>query len=159
MPFNLAWIHLLKSSCIESRTMRMLFTMSCVLLAAAAALLSVSGCAEESSNGPESLEDSLAKLEKARTEALWSKPGDKASQSGPGTSDVPQSGSFVVKVESSAGDYKIEVHRDWAPIGAERFYQLVNKMQAEYIYFINKIIYQMNKQSIVLVNQNFFYFF
>ena len=124
MPFNLAWIHLLKSSCIESRTMRMLFTMSCVLLAAAA-LLAVSGCAEESSNGPESLEDSLAKLEKARTEALWSKPGDKASQSGPGTSDVPQSGSFVVKVESSAGDYKIEVHRDWAPIGAERFYQLV----------------------------------
>ncbi len=39
--------------------------------------------------------------------------------------DVPKTGVYTVKVESSAGDYTIEVHRDWAPIGAERFYQLV----------------------------------
>ena len=32
---------------------------------------------------------------------------------------------FRVKVETSAGDFVIEVHRDWAPIGAPRFEELV----------------------------------
>lgn len=39
--------------------------------------------------------------------------------------DEPQQGTFTVKVESSSGDFTIQVHRDWAPVGAERFYQLV----------------------------------
>jgi peptidyl-prolyl cis-trans isomerase A (cyclophilin A) len=34
---------------------------------------------------------------------------------------------FRVKVETSAGDFVIEVHRDWAPIGAARFEELVKK--------------------------------
>ena len=34
-------------------------------------------------------------------------------------------GTFRVKFESTAGDFVVEVHRDWAPLGAERFYQLV----------------------------------
>ena len=32
---------------------------------------------------------------------------------------------FKVKFETSTGDFIVEVHREWAPIGAERFYQLV----------------------------------
>jgi len=32
---------------------------------------------------------------------------------------------FVVRFETSAGDFVVEVHRDWAPIGADRFYNLV----------------------------------
>lgn len=32
---------------------------------------------------------------------------------------------FRVRVETSAGNFTIEVHRDWAPHGADRFYQLV----------------------------------
>jgi cyclophilin family peptidyl-prolyl cis-trans isomerase len=32
---------------------------------------------------------------------------------------------FRVRVETSKGGFVIEVHRDWAPIGADRFYNLV----------------------------------
>ena len=32
---------------------------------------------------------------------------------------------YVVKMETTAGDFKIEVHREWAPLGADRFYNLV----------------------------------
>jgi peptidyl-prolyl cis-trans isomerase A (cyclophilin A) len=34
---------------------------------------------------------------------------------------------FRVRVETSAGDFVIEVHRDWAPVGAGRFEELVKK--------------------------------
>ena len=33
---------------------------------------------------------------------------------------------FRVRVETTKGDFVIEVHRDWAPRGADRFYNLVN---------------------------------
>jgi len=32
---------------------------------------------------------------------------------------------YKVKMETTAGDFVIEVHRDWAPHGADRFYNLV----------------------------------
>ena len=32
---------------------------------------------------------------------------------------------FKAKFETSKGDFVIEVHRDWAPLGADRFYDLV----------------------------------
>jgi len=32
---------------------------------------------------------------------------------------------FQVKFETTAGNFVIEVHRDWAPHGADRFYELV----------------------------------
>jgi peptidyl-prolyl cis-trans isomerase A (cyclophilin A) len=32
---------------------------------------------------------------------------------------------FKVKFETSAGDFVIEVHRDWAPRGADRFYEAI----------------------------------
>ncbi len=34
---------------------------------------------------------------------------------------------FRVKVETSAGSFVVEVHRDWAPVGAARFEELVRK--------------------------------
>jgi peptidyl-prolyl cis-trans isomerase A (cyclophilin A) len=33
---------------------------------------------------------------------------------------------FRVRLETSAGDVLIEVHRDWAPLGVDRFYNLVS---------------------------------
>jgi cyclophilin family peptidyl-prolyl cis-trans isomerase len=33
---------------------------------------------------------------------------------------------FKVKFETSKGNFTVEVHRDWAPLGADRFYNLVN---------------------------------
>ncbi len=38
---------------------------------------------------------------------------------------VTASAEFRVRLETSAGDIVIEVHRDWAPHGADRFYELV----------------------------------
>ena len=32
---------------------------------------------------------------------------------------------FTVKFDTSAGEFTIEIHRDWAPNGADRFYSLV----------------------------------
>lgn len=32
---------------------------------------------------------------------------------------------YKVKVETTEGDFVVEVHRDWAPIGADRFFNLV----------------------------------
>ena len=33
---------------------------------------------------------------------------------------------FQVQLETSAGDLTLEIHREWAPLGADRFYNLVN---------------------------------
>ena len=32
---------------------------------------------------------------------------------------------YKVKFETTAGDFIVEVHRDWAPVGADRFYEAV----------------------------------
>ena len=34
---------------------------------------------------------------------------------------------YQVKFETSCGDFVIEVHREWAPVGADRFHELVTK--------------------------------
>ena len=34
---------------------------------------------------------------------------------------------YKVKFETSGGDFVVEVHRDWAPVGADRFHELVTK--------------------------------
>src|SRR5579871_3861457 len=34
---------------------------------------------------------------------------------------------FKAKFTTSAGDFIVEVHRDWAPLGADRFYNLVRR--------------------------------
>ena len=34
---------------------------------------------------------------------------------------------YKVKLETTKGDVIIQVHRDWAPLGADHFYQLVTK--------------------------------
>ena len=115
--------------------MRLYFSI-CVVLLLAGSALSVVGCSDGGADGPAALDDSLAKIEKARKDAEWSKPAAKTPVGAPPSGSLseptfeetgkgPQTGTFTVKVESSAGDFTIEVHRDWAPIGAERFYQLV----------------------------------
>ena len=103
----------------------------CGILLIAGSVLSVAGCSDGGTDGPASLDESLAKLGKAQKDAelkavASQKPSD-VPQSEPEeqVGDEPHKGIFTVKVESSAGDFTIEVHREWAPVGAERFYQLV----------------------------------
>ena len=108
----------------------------CAILFLGGSMLSVAGCSESVPDGPTALNNSLAKIEKARTVSELSRQAAQAPLGIPlvlpqtkltskEVGDEPQSGTFIVKVESSAGDFTIEVHRDWAPIGAERFYQLI----------------------------------
>ena len=45
---------------------------------------------------------------------------------------------FKAKFTTSAGDFVVEVHRDWAPLGADRFYNLVR-----YGYFTNASFFRV----------------
>ena len=75
-----------------------------VLISSAAAMLLLSACSSEPKKEVE-------------TKAAPAKEPPVA------VSKVP--GLFKVKMETSKGNIIIEVHKDWAPLGAERFYELV----------------------------------
>lgn len=44
----------------------------------------------------------------------------------PVTESASTGGTYKVKFETTAGDFVMKVHRDWAPIGAEHFHELVS---------------------------------
>ncbi len=44
---------------------------------------------------------------------------------------------YRVKFETTHGDFVVEVHRDWAPLGADRFYNLVKNR-----FFTNNVFYR-----------------
>ena len=81
------------------------------------------GCSSDRQKGPPSIADRLADAEKWKS-TIGKRPVDGATAA-PEESDVPDSGTFKVRFECSSGDFTILVHRDWAPIGADRFYNLV----------------------------------
>jgi len=108
-------------------------TAQCILLSACCCFL---GCAESENNQPGSVLDSLAQVEKAKKEfaeppVIPPPPSEPASDvtamtpPTPPASDAPTTGTYKVKFETSAGDFILLVHRDWAPVGAQRFHQLV----------------------------------
>src|ERR1035437_10137621 len=45
---------------------------------------------------------------------------------------------FKAKFTTTAGDFVVEVHREWAPFGADRFYNLVR-----YGYFTNAAFFRV----------------
>jgi peptidyl-prolyl cis-trans isomerase A (cyclophilin A) len=51
--------------------------------------------------------------------------GDRSKLKNPAALTEQAPGTFKVDVDSSKGPFVITVHRDWAPIGADRFYNLV----------------------------------
>lgn len=65
---------------------------------------------------PGSGDDSVATVEPSRRDILLDPDLPAWSESAPDT--------FLVRIETSAGDFVIEVVRDWAPVGADRFYNL-----------------------------------
>lgn len=111
---------------------------------AAFVVLTTAGCSTDRADGTRSVEDSLAEMERARKGMATTPPapaeGDPTAEpadpaiEGSRTPDDPPEPAveldgvpevFKVKFESSSGDYVVEVHRDWAPRGAKRFYELV----------------------------------
>ena len=91
----------------------------------------VAGCSDQNGE-PKSMVDSLAEIEKARkdleTPPVLPEPIIPAddSEMALDENDSAANGSFTVKFETTAGDFVVLVHRDWAPRGAQRFYELVN---------------------------------
>jgi peptidyl-prolyl cis-trans isomerase A (cyclophilin A) len=51
--------------------------------------------------------------------------GDNAALLDPAAVAVTAPAEFRVEVETTSGTFEMTVHRDWAPIGADRFYSLV----------------------------------
>lgn len=51
---------------------------------------------------------------------------------------------FKAKFSTTAGDFVVEVHRDWAPLGADRFYNLVRSG-----YFTNAAFFRVVKGFVV----------
>ena len=94
-------------------------------------ICAVAGCSDQNGE-PKSMVDSLAEIEKARkdleTPPVLPEPIIPAddSEMALDENDSAANGSFTVKFETTAGDFVVLVHRDWAPRGAQRFYELVN---------------------------------
>ncbi len=96
----------------------------CLLLPVS--LFCFAGCSSDRKDSSRSVVDSLAELERSKRE--FNSPLPSAAAAETTTDGAPSgaaTGTFKVRFESTAGDFVVEVHRDWAPLGAERFYQLV----------------------------------
>jgi peptidyl-prolyl cis-trans isomerase A (cyclophilin A) len=102
--------------------------LNCLLLAS---ICVVAGCSDQNDGEPKSMVDSLWEMEKAKKDLETPLvppepviPADKPEMVFD-ESRSNASGSYTVKFETTAGDFVVLVHRDWAPLGAGRFYELV----------------------------------
>jgi peptidyl-prolyl cis-trans isomerase A (cyclophilin A) len=102
--------------------------LNCLFLASVSV---VAGCSDPNDEQPRSMIDSLADMEKAKKDLETPPvapepvvPADKPEMAVDESVSVDQ-GSYTVKFETTAGDFVVLVHRDWAPRGAGRFYELV----------------------------------
>lgn len=95
-----------------------------LLLSAACCFI---GCSGANESQPRSVLDSLADVEKTKKElseppVIPPPPVEPTSET---QALAPTTGTYKVKFETSAGDFVLLVHRDWAPVGAQRFHELV----------------------------------
>ncbi len=96
-----------------------------------AAISSVTGCSEQNEGQPKSVLDSLAEMEQAKKDLSVPPPPPTpplpvgAPPTVMDETTAPATGSFSVKFETTVGDFVVLVHRDWAPLGAQRFHELV----------------------------------
>jgi peptidyl-prolyl cis-trans isomerase A (cyclophilin A) len=65
---------------------------------------------------------------------------DSATQVGmPSGNDPTAPNVFLVRFETSKGPFVVEVHRDWAPRGADRFYHLVQRQYFDNVRFFRVV--------------------
>jgi peptidyl-prolyl cis-trans isomerase A (cyclophilin A) len=55
----------------------------------------------------------------------WSQGGANPALANPAALNAQAPAAYKVKFDTSKGPFVVEVHRDWAPLGADRFYNLV----------------------------------
>ena len=90
-------------------------------------LISACGCSSDRKDNSRSVVDSLADLERSKNEFTVPPAGSSTAETAVADEATSPSaaGTFKVRFETTAGDFVVEAHREWAPLGAERFYQLV----------------------------------
>jgi len=116
---------MMKFTAMKTKLVRSL--LSCFVLVLIAQL---SGCSEQP---PSALPQGLGVYEKASQDlappaAPAPKPEDLPFELGDNPNDKTapkKTGTFLVKFETTAGDFVVEANRSWAPRGAQRFYELV----------------------------------
>jgi peptidyl-prolyl cis-trans isomerase A (cyclophilin A) len=74
----------------------------------------------------------------AKPSANHAVPGPRPSLLNPASLRAKAPAVFKAKFSTTAGDFVVEVHRDWAPLGADRFYKLVR-----YGYFTNAAFFRV----------------
>jgi cyclophilin family peptidyl-prolyl cis-trans isomerase len=80
----------------------------------AAFLVMLAGCTKQ----PEKPKEAAKEAAPAPPAAPEAKPEEKKAE-------APSDNVYKVKFATTKGDFIVEVHRDWAPLGAQRFYELV----------------------------------
>lgn len=84
------------------------------------------GCAEPDTGGIPPVLDAIGDIQDAAGQNHALEQATRKAQQHPAESvDVPQTGTYVVEFDTTAGKFSVEVNREWAPIGADRFYKLV----------------------------------
>jgi peptidyl-prolyl cis-trans isomerase A (cyclophilin A) len=73
-----------------------------------------------------------------RSPARTAPAGPRPSLLDPSTLHAKAPAAFKAKFTTTAGDFVVEVHREWAPLGADRFYNLVR-----YGYFTNAAFFRV----------------
>lgn len=120
--------------------LRRLFALGIPAIVAAACL---TGCTETGDGQPEEGSKEASKTESSKTESPKMEEGDgapseketpkeevkpvapSAALKDPSLATEKAPDIYKVKMKTTRGDFVIEVHRDWAPQGADRFYNLV----------------------------------
>jgi len=99
------------------------------LFSVTAMCLLVAGCAEPEQDAPPVLDvlSDMNDVDLARRAEQLARRQEamKAIQESGAEFKVPTEGTYVAEFETTAGTFQIEVHRDWAPYGADRFHKLI----------------------------------
>lgn len=85
-----------------------------------------------------------AKPAPAKPAAAAKKPATPARLLNPAALRAPAPATFKATFTTTKGNFVVEVHRDWAPLGADRFYNLVRNG-----FFTNVSFYRVLKGSLV----------
>lgn len=92
------------------------------------------GCAEPESSSVPPVMDAMGDMRQVarkhfdRPEAVqkaMEKAKEESANAAPPPLGVPSTGRYVVEFDTTAGKFQVEVNREWAPFGADRFYKLV----------------------------------
>ena len=90
-------------------------------------LIFAGGCSSDRKDSSRSVVDSLTELERSK-KGLTAPPVEISAPEAVESDEATRpssAGTFKVLFETTAGDFVVEARRDWSPLGAERFYQLV----------------------------------